>query len=100
MNDMKQFAASPLITGCSTSVIKMKDLTLNPTVETKKEQKRCGSCNKKLMITDFACKCCTRYCQEHRLPEDHACTFDHKGAGKIVLEKQLVKAVHEKVDRI
>ena len=103
MNDMKQSTGfpSPLLTSAAPS-IQMKDLTLEAMVVPKKEQKRCGcaGCKTKLLLTDFACKCTVRFCQSHRLPEDHLCTFDHKGAGRAILKEQLVKAVNKKVEEV
>jgi predicted nucleic acid binding AN1-type Zn finger protein len=102
MNDMKQSTSfpSPIMTGSAHhQIIHMKDLTLDTSEPQKKEQRRCGcsGCKTKLFLTDFACKCTVRFCQSHRLPEDHQCTFDHKAAGKAVLKEQLVKAVNDKV---
>jgi hypothetical protein len=34
------------------------------------------------------------------MPEEHACTFDFKSHGLAFLEKQLTKAVADKVERI
>jgi predicted nucleic acid binding AN1-type Zn finger protein len=103
MTDMKQSLSfpSPILTS-SGPVIHMKDLTLTDVPKKEqKEQKRCGcsGCKAKLLLTDFACKCSTRFCQSHRLPEDHACSFDHKGAGKALLKEQLVRAVNDKMER-
>jgi predicted nucleic acid binding AN1-type Zn finger protein len=100
MADMKQSLSFPspiLNSSTGPQIIHMKDLTL--TEVPKKEQKRCGCCKAKLLLTDFACKCSTRFCQSHRLPEDHACSFDHKGAGKAILKEQLVRAVNDKMER-
>jgi predicted nucleic acid binding AN1-type Zn finger protein len=60
---------------------------------------RCGGCRKKLALTDFECRCKTRFCALHRAPEEHACTFDFKSHGLAHLEKQLTKAVADKVER-
>ena len=64
-----------------------------------KPTNRCGGCRKKLALTDFECRCKTRFCALHRAPEEHACTFDFKSHGLACLEKQLVKAVADKVER-
>ena len=69
------------------------------TVTSAKHTNRCGSCRKKLSLTDFECRCKARFCALHRAPEEHACTFDFKSHGLACLEKQLVKAVAEKVER-
>jgi len=61
---------------------------------------RCGCCRKKLALTDLECRCKVRFCAAHRMPEEHACTFDFKSHGLACLEKQLTKAVADKVERI
>lgn len=103
MNDMRHIAgASPVITGFAPNT-KMQILSLDiPDEAQKKEQRRCGAagCKKKLALTDFACKCNTKFCGAHRLPEEHSCTFDFKAAGKALLGTQLVSAVAPKIDRV
>ena len=48
--------------------------------EKKQKNKRCAldGCNKKIKITDFACRCDKIYCKLHRLAESHECTYDFK----------------------
>lgn len=82
----------------------------SPSVENKNvvsEKKRvmpkrceCDSCNTKLMLTDFACKCEKYFCSKHRYVDDHKCNFDYKSEGVNNLKKQLVKTVGNKVDMI
>jgi len=65
---------------------------------------RCSyeGCRKKLLLSDFACKCENRFCQLHRLPEDHKCKIDYKTKEKERLKKRLLseKTVADKVIRI
>jgi hypothetical protein len=61
---------------------------------------RCGCCRKKLALTDMECRCKIRFCSAHRLPEEHACTFDHRGLARATLTQQLVKVVGEKLEHI
>ena len=61
---------------------------------------RCGVCRKKLKLTDLECRCSARFCANHRPPEEHACTYDYKAAGRTQLSKNLEKAVADKVERI
>ena len=82
-------------------------LDLNATAKAEpevKEQKRCGfsgTCKKKLLLTDFACtKCSTRYCGAHRIPEEHACSFDFRKEGQAILAKQNPRVVNSKLDQI
>lgn len=50
-------------------------------------QARCYICKKKLGLMPFKCKCEQEFCSLHRAPEDHACTYDFKKEGKMLLEK-------------
>ena len=61
---------------------------------------RCEMCKSKLLLSDFACRCAKRYCQKHRMPEQHSCTFDFKKEGKEQLSTILVKVIAEKIDHI
>jgi predicted nucleic acid binding AN1-type Zn finger protein len=45
---------------------------------TKNEKKsRCNSCNKKVGLLGFRCRCGQVFCGNHRMPEFHACDFDY-----------------------
>ena len=58
---------------------------------------RCFTCNKKLGLMPFECKCGLKFCALHRAPESHNCTYDFKSEGCKKLEETLVKVVNEKV---
>jgi len=64
--------------------------------------KRCcfSDCKKKLLFSDFACRCGTRFCTAHRAAEDHRCTYDWKAEGKKTLGSQLGGCVNAKLERI
>lgn len=53
-----------------------------------KVKNRCHSCNRKVGLTGFACRCGQVFCGMHRYPEKHSCRFDYKIAGRQVLAKQ------------
>lgn len=61
---------------------------------------RCFSCNKKVGVMGFKCKCGSTFCGNHRYPEKHECSFDFKEVGRDAIAKAnpLVKA--DKVQRI
>ncbi|CAN8293997.1 unnamed protein product [Cochlearia groenlandica] len=61
---------------------------------------RCLSCNKKVGVTGFKCKCGSTFCGAHRYPETHDCEFDFKGEARNAIAKAnpIVKA--DKVDKI
>lgn len=65
-------------------------------------KKKCGYCKCKLGIVNYECKCTDKYrfCSKCRLPESHNCDYDFKADSKILLQKQLVKVVSQKVIKI
>lgn len=56
--------------------------------------KRCSSCNKKVGLLGFPCRCGPIFCGAHRYPEEHECKFDFKAVGKdtIARDNPVVKA--------
>lgn len=65
------------------------------------DKPRCLTCKARLKLTDFPCgKCTIRFCHLHRLPETHACTYDFKGEGRILLEKLNPRLEQKKMDSI
>jgi len=70
--------------------------------EPKKNPNRCfhQDCKKKLLLSDQSCKCNQRFCSNHRMPEEHNCTFDFKAAGKRQLEKLNPKIEGVKLARV
>jgi hypothetical protein len=64
--------------------------------------KRCAhpDCKRKLKLTDCDCRCGKRYCDSHRVAEDHNCQYDYKGHGMAALEKQLVRVQADRLERI
>jgi len=49
---------------------------------------RCWTCNRKIGLLGFQCKCEYYFCSEHRYSDKHECSFDFKEQGR----KQLTKA--------
>jgi predicted nucleic acid binding AN1-type Zn finger protein len=66
--------------------------------------KRCHICERKLSMVEAtvgACKCNGVYCNLHRLPETHSCTYDHRKDAIDKLDKQInIRVVTRKVDMI
>ena len=50
-------------------------------------------CKKKLLLSDFPCKCEKVYCSGHRASEAHDCTFDYKAASKLELLKTMAAPI-------
>jgi predicted nucleic acid binding AN1-type Zn finger protein len=64
-----------------------------------KPANRCFSCNKKVGLTGFMCKCGGTYCGTHRYSENHECSFDFKGAGRNAIAKANPVIKADKVGR-
>lgn len=65
------------------------------------DSKRCcaDGCKKKLMLSDFPCKCGKKHCATHRAPEVHACTFDFKASHRdILLQTMSTPVIAKKID--
>jgi AN1-type zinc finger protein 5/6 len=48
---------------------------------------RCWTCNRKIGLLGFQCKCEYYFCSEHRYSDRHECAFDYKAQGKQLLTK-------------
>ncbi|KAK9698670.1 hypothetical protein RND81_08G122300 [Saponaria officinalis] len=65
-----------------------------------KAKNRCSSCNKKVGMLGFECRCGSTFCGSHRYPEEHKCTFDFMEIGKKAIAKANPVIKADKVDRI
>jgi len=72
----------------TTPVIKQTDTT------------RCWSCKKKVNLLGIQCKCEFVFCNKHRMPEDHECSFDHAARGREQLVKLVPLVVKKKLEEI
>ncbi|KAF5175438.1 Zinc finger a20 and an1 domain-containing stress-associated protein [Thalictrum thalictroides] len=61
---------------------------------------RCLSCNKKVGLTGFKCRCGDTFCSLHRYPEKHECTFDFKVLGRDAIEKANPVVKADKLERM
>ncbi|CAD8092440.1 unnamed protein product [Paramecium primaurelia] len=56
-------------------------------IKMKEDPSKCKVCKRKLGISGIQCKCEAYFCNKHRLPEEHQCTFDHAEKAKQLLIK-------------
>lgn len=61
---------------------------------------RCYSCNKRVGLTGFQCKCDYIFCGTHRHSNKHNCTFDFKALGRDAVAKANPAVITDKVERI
>lgn len=64
------------------------------------DKTKCWHCKKKVGLLGTECKCNYVFCNVHRMPEDHACTYNYEEEGKDLLKKQVKKLEHHKVGRL
>ena len=65
-----------------------------------KNTNRCFTCNKRVGLTGFKCRCDYVFCGTHRLPEEHHCDFDYKTTGREQLSKNNPLVVPSKLNRV
>jgi predicted nucleic acid binding AN1-type Zn finger protein len=61
---------------------------------------RCFSCQKKVGLLGFKCRCDQTFCSTHRHADAHACPFDYKAAGREELAKANPLVVTKKLQNI
>ncbi|CAD8114880.1 unnamed protein product [Paramecium sonneborni] len=72
----------------------------NEIVKLKEDPSKCKICKKKLGISGIQCKCEAYFCNKHRLPEEHQCTFDHAEKAKQQLIKNNPLVDHKKLEQL
>lgn len=55
----------------------------------KKHQCALEGCHKKRSNFNFVCRCEKQFCDIHRMPETHKCTYDYKTHGRNILNNSL-----------
>lgn len=58
------------------------------------------SCNRKLKITDYECKCNKIFCRFHKNPEDHECKYDYKESNNKQKKIDNMKCISNKLQKI
>ena len=66
----------------------------------KKKPNRCHSCNKRVGLTGFPCRCGGMFCGEHRYSDTHTCSFDYKALGAQEIRKNNPVVVSEKIQKL
>lgn len=61
---------------------------------------RCWSCNKKVGLLGFKCRCDYVFCSMHRYSDKHACPFDYKAMARANLQKANPVIKGAKVEKI
>lgn len=69
---------------------------------TKKKNKKCAFCKKKLSLINFECKCNKVFCATHRYPESHNCDCIEEIKKDQIenLRKNNLSCVSEKINKL
>ena len=64
--------------------------------------RRCSynTCKRKLPLTAYTCRCKLLFCDTHRYPEEHKCSYDYYEKNKTKLENQLSSTTFTKKDTL
>lgn len=82
--------------------LNMLDKNINKNSKKRKRKEKCKCCNIKLSIleTEIVCRCGYKFCNKHRLPENHKCGYDYKIDGKEKIKHKNPKIINDKLNRI
>lgn len=61
---------------------------------------RCGTCQKRVGLTGFSCKCGNVFCATHRYSDKHDCPFDYRTLGQEAIAKANPVIKADKLDKI
>ena len=86
------------VAAAAASPASMSDAAETP--EPKKPTNRCWTCNKKVGLTGFHCRCEGVFCGVHRYSDKHDCQFDYKKLGREQLTKANPTVAADKLERI
>ena len=64
--------------GLAEEPVSPHDKSMKDEKEKIKKKERCHTCNKKLKMIRFACKCEHLFCVNHLNPHSHKCSYDYK----------------------
>ncbi|TKR94093.1 hypothetical protein L596_008427 [Steinernema carpocapsae] len=65
-----------------------------------KKGNRCHTCNKRVGLTGFECRCSGLFCSTHRFTDAHQCSVDWKSVEREALKKANPVIVSDKIQRI
>jgi predicted nucleic acid binding AN1-type Zn finger protein len=57
---------------------------------------RCSNCKRKLPLTAYACRCNLYFCDTHRLPEEHSCSYNFFEENQKAMKQNLSSIVFTK----
>ncbi|XP_015876028.1 zinc finger A20 and AN1 domain-containing stress-associated protein 8-like [Ziziphus jujuba] len=66
----------------------------------KEGPKRCNTCNKRVGLTGFNCRCGNLFCAVHRYSDKHSCPYDYQTAARDAIAKANPVVRAEKLGKI
>ncbi|XP_039978029.1 AN1-type zinc finger protein 6 isoform X2 [Xiphias gladius] len=91
-------------TSLTAGFLQRSELSVDTPVKTEEKSKakknRCFTCQKKVGLTGFDCRCGNVFCSSHRYSDIHNCTFDYKADAAEKIRKDNPIVVREKIQKI
>jgi len=98
ISDVGSTSSQPVTVQVTTSSNDVKAPTLGEQLPQKPN--RCFSCNKRVGLTGFKCRCGGLFCSLHRYNDKHDCSFDYKAAARDAISKANPVIKADKIDKI
>ncbi|KAM7272681.1 hypothetical protein ACFE04_027344 [Oxalis oulophora] len=96
INSVEPKIISSLTTSSTPALEEKKTVEAKP----KEGPSRCTSCNKRVGLTGFKCRCGDLFCASHRYSDKHDCQFDYRTAARDAIAKANPVVKAEKLDKI
>lgn len=84
----------------SKTAVSSSEGTKAPLEQPSQKVNRCLSCNKRVGLTGFKCRCGGLFCSFHRYNDKHDCSFDYKSAAQNSIRKANPVIKADKIDKI
>jgi len=84
----------------ATAAISLDDAAQAIGPKEKAKRKRCLSCNKRVGLTGFDCRCGGHFCAMHRYSDTHDCSFNYRELAQAEIRKHNPVVAAEKVKKI
>lgn len=66
----------------------------------RRRQSCCPVCKKRVGLLAFKCRCGGQFCETHRYPEAHQCSYDHKAVARNKIQDENPVVLSDKLDRV
>jgi len=100
--DVKTKSVEPMTVSVQPSSVQVVEevVAAEEAAKPKEGPSRCTSCNKRVGLTGFKCRCGNLFCGTHRYADIHNCSFNYHAAAQEAIAKANPVVKAEKLDKI